>query len=203
MPEERVLLASDASEIGDGADITFGDFPAHATLGVEKTFHVSFSAHRTGIPHARVGDDDPLAAFLCTNDIARLQRIMQEVVSSPTLLCRLLALQHRCPRVAREWELPSAADCPALHEYLPDGYGGADFNLFFPISGVEKSIRNMLCRWTRASFRERLVLLSTTTMPWPISACQFRNSMAIVCYNSLHVVIIVSMDTTILNLVPW
>ena len=33
-------------------------------------------------------------------------------------------------RVAREWELPSAADCPALHEFLPEGYGEEDFNLF-------------------------------------------------------------------------
>ena len=83
VPEERVLLASEASEIGDGADITFGDFPARATLGVENTFHVPFSSDRTGIPHARVGDDNPLAEFLRTNGIAELQRIMQEVVIQP------------------------------------------------------------------------------------------------------------------------
>ena len=73
MPTQPVLHASEASDIGDGADITFGDFPARATLGVENTFHVPFSSDRTGIPHARVGDDNPLAEFLRTNGIAELQ----------------------------------------------------------------------------------------------------------------------------------
>ena len=73
MPEQPVLHASETSDIGDGADITFGDFPTRATLGVENTFHVLFFADRTGIPHARVGDDNPLAEFLRTNGIAELQ----------------------------------------------------------------------------------------------------------------------------------
>lgn len=125
VPAERVLLASDASDIGDGANITFGDFPARATLGVENTFHVPFSADRTGIPHARVGDDNPLAAFLRTNGIAELQRIMQEVVMQPDFVVPAAGTAAQL-RVAREWELPSAEDCPALHEFLPDGYGGEE-----------------------------------------------------------------------------
>ena len=115
--EQPVLHASEASDIGDGADITFGDFPARATLGVENTFHVPFSSDRTGIPHARVGDDNPLAAFLRTNGIAELQRIMQEVVMQPDFVVPAAGTAAQL-RVAREPDISFAA-LASLRSGLP------------------------------------------------------------------------------------
>ena len=115
--EQPVLHASEASDIGDGADITFGDFPSRATLGVENTFHVPFSSDRTGIPHARVGDDNPLAAFLRTNGIAELQRIMQEVVMQPDFVVPAAGTAAQL-RVAREPDISFAA-LASLRSGLP------------------------------------------------------------------------------------
>jgi hypothetical protein len=93
-----------------------------------------------------------------------LQRIMQEVVMQPDFVV-LIAGTAAQLRVAREWELPFAADCPALHEFLPDGYGEEDFNLF-----CGHNSEFVLTREERRGLRELVPYHANAPEPFEIKA---------------------------------
>jgi hypothetical protein len=70
-----------------------------------------------------------MAAWLETAaGVHELQQIVQQLVIRPDFVLPAAGTNAQL-RDVREWELPTAQQCPALHRYLPDAYGLADFYL--------------------------------------------------------------------------